>query len=234
MIAWSAVRALTFDCYGTLVDWECGILRDLRRGLAADLALPDEALLGLYAVAEPAAESGLFRPYRSVLRDVLARVAQAARTAVVDRDALVEGLATWPVFPDTAAALRRLGRRYRLCVVSNVDRDLFVETEQAIGIGFDEVVTADQVGAYKPSPAPLEEAMRRLQVEAAALVHVAQSLYHDIAPARRLGLGTVWVDRRRGRSGGATPAAPRDVEPDLRVDTLAQLASAAGCAESTR
>ena len=105
---------------------------------------------------------------------------------------------------------------------SNVDRDLFLETEERIGVRFDEVVTAEDVRSYKPSPAHLHEAMRRLGLGPEEIVHVAQSLHHDVAMAKPLGIRTVWVDRRAGRPGGAV--LPADVAADLRVETLAELA----------
>jgi len=221
MIDWSSVQALTFDCYGTLVDWEAGILRDLRAGLVTDAT--DEQLLDAYADAETGLEAGAYRPYREVLFAALARVASALSARVVDPQALVRGLATWPPFPDTVAALASLAQRFRLCVVSNVDRDLFDATEAALGAPFAEVVTADQVRSYKPASAHFEEAMRRLGLERGAIVHVAQSLFHDIEPAHALGLACVWVDRRGGRTGGATRPPRGQPSPDRIVGSLAEL-----------
>lgn len=225
MIDWSSVQALTFDCFGTLIDWETGILRDLRVGLSTDA--PDERLLGAYAEAESALEVGAFRPYRDVLREALARVGASLGAPVRDPEALVRGLPSWPAFADTREALGTLGRRYKLCIASNVDRDLFEGTAAVLGVRLDEIVTADQVRSYKPAPAHLEEAMRRLGVGRDGLVHVAQSLYHDIEPALAMGLTTVWVDRRGGRPGGATKAPAGAPSPHLTVRSLAALATAA-------
>ncbi|HKD99755.1 MAG TPA: haloacid dehalogenase type II [Planctomycetota bacterium] len=224
MIEWGSVRALTFDCYGTLVDWETGIVRDLRRGLAPPREVEAEEWLRLYAEAEAEIESGGFRKYRDVLREAQARVAAKVGARVVDRDALPNGLGSWPPFPDTLAALERLGKRFRLCITSNVDRDLFAATERALGVRFDEVVTADQVRAYKPDPALVREALSRLGLGPDDVVHVAQSLYHDIGMAQGLGLRAVWVDRRGGRPGGATRGVDA-AAPDLRVGSLAELAT---------
>jgi 2-haloalkanoic acid dehalogenase type II len=215
---WDGIRALTFDCYGTLVDWETGILRDLRRALG-DAGTDDELLLA-YAKSESALEAGPFQPYRVVLEEAARGVAAAIGRAVPE--GRVFDLPSWPPFPDTADALRRLGLRFRLCITSNVDRDLFLETEKALGVRFDEVVTADEVASYKPRPAHLTEAMRRLGLGPAEIVHVAQSLHHDVAMAKPLGVKTCWVDRRAGRPGGAV--LPADPIPDLRVTTLAELA----------
>ena len=216
MAFWDGIRALTFDCYGTIVDWETGILADLRR---AGLGGTDDELLAAYATAESRAESGEFRRYRDVLAEAAKGVA-AAIGARLDADAVFD-LPSWPPFSDAPEALRRLGLRFRLCITSNVDRDLFLETEKRLGVRFDEVVTADVVRSYKPRPAHLHEAMRRLGLEPHEIVHVAQSLHHDVAMAKPLGIQTVWVDRRAGRSGGAV--LPADAVPDLRVTSLAEL-----------
>lgn len=221
MIDWSSVQALTFDCYGTLIDWEAGIVRDLRAGLSTDAT--DDQLLAAYADAESVLELGAFRPYREVLVDALARVASLLGARVTEPYALVRGLPTWPPFPDSVASLAALSRRFRLCVVSNVDRDLFDGTEATLGAPFAEVVTADQVRSYKPAPAHFEEALRRLALDRGAVVHVAQSLFHDIEPARALGLRCVWVDRRRGRAGGATRPPRGTPAPDRTVGSLAEL-----------
>lgn len=222
---WSRIRALTFDCYGTLIDWETGILHDLRNGLG-DTGCSNEDLLVRYAEVEAAVEKGPFMPYRQVQREVLARIARDLGVEPRQPDALSRGLRSWPPFPDTIAALGRLGRRYRLCITSNVDRDLFEGTAARLGVRFDEVVTADQVRSYKPGTAHFEDAFRRLGLPASSIAHVAQSLYHDIVPARRLGLATVWVDRRAGRPGGATLPPDQTAIPDMRVESLAQLAEA--------
>lgn len=227
-IPWSAIRALTFDCYGTLVDWETGLAADLRAGLAATLRASDEQCLRWYADAEPRAEAGPFRPYRDVLRAALVDVAQQAQAPVRDPDALVRGLPHWPIFEDTTKALRALQSRFKLCVCSNVDRDLFDETEKRLGVRFDEVVTADEIRSYKPAPDHWKVALRRLQLAPQEVAHVAQSLYHDIGPATALSLRTVWVDRRSGRAGGATPPTQARVRPSLRVTSLAELVSQIG------
>jgi 2-haloacid dehalogenase len=215
-------RVLTFDCYGTLVDWETGLLKNLREGIAWREPPADDQLLAWYAQVEEAAETGPFRKYKDVLRAALAGVARWGGAEVVDPEAIVKGLPSWPVFDDTADALRTLKGKYKLCVVSNVDRDLFKQTNRAIGAEFDEVVTADQVESYKPRPNHFWEAMRRLDATPRDIVHVAQSLFHDHVPAKALGIRTVWVDRRRGRKGGAVP--PSDASPDLTVQSLRELA----------
>jgi 2-haloacid dehalogenase len=232
MNALSSIEALTFDCYGTLVDWEQGILSVLRpwaRGVG--VSVDDDALLQAFAQAEPACEQAMPRAlYPEILRAVFHRIA-----AAFDRPgdpgiaaSLAASVGTWPPFPDTAAALRRLAAQHRLVVVSNVDKLSFAGTQRQLGIDFDAVVTAEEVGAYKPDPRMFLRALELLEemaVGRAGVVHVAQSLYHDHAPAQALGLRTIWVDRRRGRaSQGATPPAPAGVKPTWTVGSLSELA----------
>jgi 2-haloacid dehalogenase len=221
---------LTFDCYGTLIDWETGILRALRPVLAGRLRpVPsDDEVLGLYAALEAAIEAGPYRSYREVLEQVvrgfgerLSFVASAAEAA-----ALPESLGDWLPFPDTVDSLQRLARVFKLAIISNVDDDLIAATLARLGVPFADVITAQQARSYKPSPGNFQLAMRRLAVPAAQILHVAQSLYHDVAPARKLGLATVWVNRRKGRSTpGATP--PATAVPDLEVPDLKTLADLA-------
>jgi 2-haloacid dehalogenase len=213
-------EALTFDCYGTLVDWDRGIVRDLRAALP-DVTATDGQLLDRYATAEAQAERPPFRSYRNVLRDVLEQLGRDFGITPRSPDALVSGLPSWPVFDDTRAALATLQKRFRLCIVSNVDRDLFTETEAQLGVRFDEVVTADQVGSYKPGPAHLVEACRRLGLARDQVLHVGQSQRHDVQMAQGLGMAAAWVDRPGGRASGAPVPG---LVPDLRVDSLAALA----------
>lgn len=218
-------KALTFDCYGTLIDWQRGIVEALqpivrRHGIEAY----DLDLLWLYSTFEAPiqAENPSMR-YAEVLRRVMDRFAAhlGLRLTSDDRDVLVRTLPDWPAFPDTAAALAALGASYKLCITSNIDNDLIAQTLARLGVRFDEVVTAQQLGSYKPQPAHWREAMRRMVVRREDLLHVAQSLYHDIAPAKSLGISTAWVNRY-GSEAGATPHAT--ATPDLEVASLAELA----------
>ncbi len=244
------VEALTFDCYGTIVDWESGILQaarallgltgggrgggSVRRGGAgpnggAERRLSDDALLELFGRLEPAAEQPPFRSYREVLTEVAEGMGEAVGWPVSAAAAarFADSVPEWPPFLDSRDALRRLSTKYRLAIVSNVDDDLFAGTAGRLGVTFDEVVTAQQVGCYKPEPDHFHEVLGRLELPVGAVVHVAQSLYHDIRPAKALGFTCTWVDRRTGRSGsGATP--PAEAEPDLVVPDLATLALEAG------
>jgi 2-haloacid dehalogenase len=229
----SRFDALTFDCYGTLIDWESGILAALRRAMP-EVALPDDTLLEAFARHEAEIEAGPYRAYREVLGQTLEAIAAelGARLEPGPEDAAAifgGSVVDWPAFPDSRAALADLAARYRLGVITNCDDDLFTASEGRLGVRFDPVVTAEQTRRYKPNPRGFEVAFERIGLPTSRILHVAQSLFHDHVTAKRLGLSTVWVDRRAGRGGsGATPpaeAAPDLVVPDLR--TLADLAVAA-------
>jgi 2-haloacid dehalogenase len=231
MLDFTRFQAMTFDCYGTLIDWEKGLLDALRPFAArATPPTPDtDALLECYARHEAAGERGPFRPYRDVMREALNGVARELGLEVRpgEEDALARSIALWPAFPDTADALRRLKPRFRLCVCSNIDRDLFQGSRPKLGVDLDGLVTAEDVRSYKPAPGHFERAPNALGVPKERILHVAQSLYHDIAPARELGYATVWVNRQRGR-WGATPRVMGDVRADVEVASMAQLAEAVG------
>ena len=227
---------LTFDCYGTLVDWEAGIIAAVRKVAAArggtpDPAAGDAAILSAFGAAEHVVQSERYRSYRDVLALTLARMGAALgfRPTPAQCDAFAASVGDWPAFPDTVDALRRLARRYRLGIVSNVDDDLFAMTRQRLRTDFDWVVTAQQVGSYKPAPAHFEEMAMRSGIPRERTLHVAQSLFHDIAPASALGYATVHVDRpSRGRDSGATP--PADATPDATVADMAGVARLLGVA----
>jgi 2-haloacid dehalogenase len=221
--------ALTFDCFGTLIDWEAGILAGLRRVLAPHgVAATADDLLEAYARAEAELEAGPYLRYRDVLGEGLRRVARGHGVEVTadEVDAFGGSVGEWPAFPDSASALARLKRRFRLGVITNCDDDLFALSNRRLGVEFDWIVTAQQVGAYKPDPRNFEVALERTGLPPERILHVAQSLFHDHVPARRLGLATAWIDRRRGRPGfGATP--PAEATPDLTVPDMATFAERA-------
>ena len=222
-LAPSAFDVITFDCYGTLVDWEAGILSVLAPLLARHGRRPPiEEILVLYAELESEAESGDYTSYRSVLVQVVTSLGRrfGFEPTPEEKDALWASIAAWLPYPDSVPALLSLKRTYKLGIISNVDDDLFVATARRLEVDLDWVVTASQVRAYKPSPAPFTEAMRRIGIHPSRILHAAQSLHHDVATAKALGLATVWVDRRRGRPGsGATPASEASADwtvPDMR------------------
>jgi len=224
--------ALSFDCYGTLIDWETG----LRQGLAKVAALSDsrlttETLLETYGEAEAATERdepGLIYP-EVIARSVTA--AGAAHGIEVPAELAVEigaSVPAWPAFPDSGEALARLKERYRLVILSNVDRASFAGSNDRLGIPFDLVLTAEEIGSYKPDPRNFEALLARVRemgIEPGRLLHVAQSLYHDHVPAKAAGLATVWIDRRHGQEGfGATPPPAAGVEPDWTFTSMAAFA----------
>jgi 2-haloacid dehalogenase len=229
MLDFNRFEILTFDCYGTLIDWEKGILSALNRILAAHGKKSDKAeLLRLYGDFEQREEAGPFRSYRAVLESVAGQFgAHFGFTAtVVEKRSLPDSLPNWKPWPDTAAALRRLKTRFRLAILSNVDDDLFAATRPQLGVEFDEVITAQQAQAYKPSLKIFELALSRIKAPAHRVLHVGQSVYHDVVPAQALGLATVWVNRPSARPGvGAVKAA--EARADLIVTSLAELAAAA-------
>ena len=227
-------EVVSFDCYGTLIDWESGITSGLRPVLANHgVEATDDEILALHAETEHRLQAtstpGSYVKYREVLGE---EVREAGRRWGFAPDpsevgALADSLRSWRPFPDTVEALRRLKSRYRLAIISNVDDGLFALTACHLEVEFDWIVTAEQAGTYKPSTNNFEVATGRMGVAPETLLHAAESLFHDVVPAKKLGLSTVWVHRRAGKEGfGATP--PADAEPDFVVPDLETLASELG------
>jgi 2-haloacid dehalogenase len=220
---------LTFDCYGTLIDWERGILEALRPVLAAHGAeAGDEELLEAYGRHETEVEAGPYRRYREVLSETLCRIGAGFgfEPTEAELDRFSGSVGDWPAFPDSAPALARLKQRFKLAVLTNCDDDLFAQSQARLGIEFDWVITAEQARSYKPSHRNFELAFSTIGLPRDRILHVAQSLFHDHVPAKSLGMATVWVDRRRGKGeSGATP--PADAVPDLVVPDLRSLAELA-------
>ena len=217
---------LTFDCYGTLVDWEAGIIGAVnavcvQHGTAAS----DAAILTAFGEAEHVVQAERYRTYRKVLALTLARMGPSLgfHPAPSQCDTFAASVGDWPPFPDTIDALHRLGARFQLGIVSNVDDDLFAATTERLDTDFDWVVTAQQVGSYKPATAHFEEMAMRSGISVGRTLHVAQSLFHDIGPASALGYATVHVNRpSRGSDSGATP--PAVARPNTEVPDMASLA----------
>jgi 2-haloacid dehalogenase len=218
-------KFLTFDCYGTLIDWETGILGAFRSILNNHKKdLNDAEILNLYAELESAIESGEFKPYREVLKEVVrgfsARL--AFKPTEQEADSLPESVKDWRPFPDTVSALKSLARHYKLCIISNIDDDLFAHSARQLDVPFHVVVTALQARSYKPSRSNFRLALNQIGEPREQVLHVAESLFHDIVPARALGIKNVWVDRSKGKRGRASRTA--DVKPDLEVRDLKTLA----------
>jgi 2-haloalkanoic acid dehalogenase type II len=233
--AFTGVRALSFDCYGTLIDWEAGLAAELvpwarRAGITAS----DQELVAAFGGRETEVEREQpATPYPDVLAAVLERLGEQFGVDVAPEESRAFGASVprWPAFADSHDALVRLGARYRLVILSNVDRASFEASRRRLDVTFDLVITAQDVGSYKPDPRNVDALLAGaadLGVAPHELVHVAQSLYHDHEPARRAGLRTVWVDRRHDQPGwGATPP-PTDpgVAPTWRVTSMHDLADA--------
>jgi 2-haloacid dehalogenase len=222
-------EALSFDCYGTLIDWENGILMALRPVLDAhDVAVEEDSLLEAFGAHETAIEAGEYRPYREVLAGVLGRLGDELGFSPTDDElsAFASSVGEWPPFQDAPPSLRALGSRFGLAAITNCDDDLFARSAERLGVDFDWVITAERARAYKPSRRNFDLAFETIALPPERILHVAQSLFHDHVPAKQLGLASVWVDRREGKAGpGATP--PATAEPDLRVPDLATLAELA-------
>ena len=225
-------KALSFDCYGTLIDWETGLSAALaplagRAGKPVD----DEALasFGTLESAVQAAHPGWLYP--AVLAEVHRRLAerwQVARDSA-EEAAFAASVGDWPAFADTPAALFYLKRHFRLIVLSNIDKRSFALSNLRLGVEFDRILTAEEIGSYKPDPRNFEFLVGRLAEDGISkdeILHVAQSLFHDHVPANRIGLASAWIDRRSGRGGGATPVPDEGVHYDFRFETLQQLADA--------
>jgi len=221
----SPFSTISFDCYGTLIDWESGILPVLRGVLANHRqSLSDAAILELYGEFEAEAESGPYQSYRDMLQSVVRSFAERLHfeASSAEIHSLHESVHQWPAFSDTALALRELQKRFKLVVISNIDDDLFAETRKHLGVEFDGVITAEQARSYKPSINNFQIALRTLALSPDRLLHAAQSIYHDVVPARSLGISTVWVNRKSARPGiGAVRAST--ARPDLEVPDLASL-----------
>jgi 2-haloacid dehalogenase len=230
MLDLSRYKVLTFDCYGTLIDWEAGILRAIRPVIARyGIGVDDREILETYAQLEAKHEEGDCVSYAMVLRLVMTEMSLrfGFDATPAELDCLSRSIGDWEPFPDTAVALRRLSNRYKLAIVSNIDDRLFAATAKRLEVPFDWVVTAEQARAYKPSHTVFELALEKVGYPRGEILHVAQSVYHDIIPAKSLGLATVWVNRRTGKAGsGAT--LPASAKPDVEVASLDGLARLAG------
>lgn len=230
--------ALSFDCYGTLIDWETGLSVVLRRwaddhGVRAST----EDLLTAFAAHETSVETA--HPsdlYPDVLTRAMHNLGEqlGARVSEAEARSLAVSVADWPAFDDSAEALARLAARYQLIILSNVDRQSFAGSNRRLGDVFTSVITAQDVGAYKPSPRnfeALDEERRRLGIDDGRLLHVAQSLFHDHVPAHAAGLPTVWINRRHGTPGwGATPAPSETITPNWTFTSMAAFADACDAA----
>jgi 2-haloalkanoic acid dehalogenase type II len=226
-------QVLSFDCYGTLIDWETGIADGLGRCFRGPAgAAGRTALLAAFARAEAAQQQETpALPYRQVLVRVAKRLAGefGVDLSAADAEAFGALVGGWQPFPDTVPALRHLRRHYRLIILSNVDRASFEATSRRLEVDFDAVCTAEDIGSYKPDPrnfAYLIERVAGLGLPASAILHTGQSLYHDHLPAKAAGLATAWIDRGGAAIGGTAADKPQSATPDFRFATLGEMAEA--------
>ncbi|HET9531111.1 MAG TPA: HAD family hydrolase [Blastocatellia bacterium] len=214
---------ITFDCYGTLIDWESGIFTAIQTEAARDgVSLDREQIISAYMAVEPEVESQAYRPYRQVLAETASRVSARLGWSV-DRERasfLADSVPSWEPFADTNPALERLASRFKLGILSNIDDDILAATLRHFAVDFELIVTAQQVRSYKPGHAHFLEARRR--AANSRLLHAAQSYFHDVVPARELEIPVVWVNRNAESipEGGASPT--------REVSNLAELADLLG------
>ena len=225
---------LSFDCYGTLIDWERGILAALAPWLAdSGIAAAEEEVLEAFAAAESALQAeapAMLSP--ALLAAVHGRMARRWGVAEDAAAAAAFGASVgdWPAFADAPEALRQLQRHHRLVILSNVDRAGFRRSNDRLGVEFAAVHTAEDIGSYKPAQRNFDYLVARLAaqgIDKAQILHTAQSPFHDLVPARAAGLATAWIDRRHDKPGGGATAPASEVRPDFRFHSLAAMAAAA-------
>jgi 2-haloalkanoic acid dehalogenase type II len=237
MISVDQFNTLTFDCYGTLIDWERGILAELRpwadRHGRQDLS--DDLILETFGTTEATCEAETPSTlYPQILEEVHRRLARqwGIRSTADEVTSFGQSVGRWPAFADSPAALQYLKLHYKLVIISNVDRASFALSNRKLGVEFDRIITAQDVGSYKPNLQNFRYALADLErtfgVVKEHILHTAQSIFHDVVPAKQLGLTTLWVNRRQDvRGWGATPepgVAGDAAKPDLEVGSLAEFA----------
>jgi 2-haloacid dehalogenase len=232
MLDLTMFEVMTFDCYGTLIDWESGIASAMGKMLKSHgVTLEGNEILELFAKLESRIEAGTFHNYKTVLAKVAEGFGQELgfiphRSEI---ESFSRSVVDWPPFHDSVETLHCLKKRYGLAVISNVDNDLFAFSAQHLKTDFDWLITAEEVKSYKPSLNNFYYAIEKIGIPKERILHVAQSLYHDIEPAAVVGLKTVWINRRHDKEGfGATPAAK--ATPDMELPDLLSLASLVGLA----
>jgi len=234
-------KVLSFDCYGTLIDWETGLWRALGP-LAAAAGVSREAALESFGALE--AEQEHETPslvYRDLLARVYGKLSKHWRVPSSEQQARAFGLSVgdWPAFPDTPAALAELKQHYKLVILSNIDRQNFARSNQKLGVSFDAICTAEDIGSYKPNPKNFDylvDRVRGLGHDRSEILHTAQSLFHDHVPAESIGLARCWINRRgdKGLGSGATKSVAAMPKLDFEFPTLGAMAEAARLARRER
>jgi 2-haloacid dehalogenase len=230
----SDFSVLTFDCYGTLIDWETGISEALAPWLVrAGVSLGRDQILETFAELESAQQVATpSMRYPDLLAEVHQGLAERFGIAPDPKAAEEFGasVGNWPAFPDSAEALAVLEQHYQLVILSNVDRASFAQSNARLGVSFDAIYTAEDIGSYKPDPRNFDHLLGRLAergIGKEQILHTAESLHHDHIPAKRIGLATCWIHRRAGKQGhGATRVPDAEVHPDFRFESLAAMADA--------
>jgi 2-haloalkanoic acid dehalogenase type II len=227
----SDYEALSFDCYGTLIDWESGLFAALTPLLTRAGGLPRDTVLQDFARLESRQQANTpGMRYPDLLAEVHGQLAREWHVSPDPAEAAAFGasVADWPAFPDTVEALQYLKQHFRLIILSNVDRGSFQATNRRLGVTFDAIYTAEDIGSYKPDPRNFAYLLDRAREQGVAqdkLLHVAQSLFHDHVPANAVGLASAWIDRRQGTAGATAPVTG-DVQYDFRFDSLGALTEA--------
>ncbi|MCC5614058.1 haloacid dehalogenase type II [Nostoc sp. CHAB 5836] len=227
MINFHQYKTLTFDCYGTLIDWENGILGVLKPLLLAhNTNLDENQILELFAELEAELEIGHYIKYREVLKGVVQKFGErfGFEPTAGELNSLADSIQYWLPFPDTVEALRALKQKFQLVIISNVDDDLFAFSAKHLEVEFDQIITAEQAKSYKPSLNNFRLAIERINLPLDQILHVAASVYHDIVTAKCLGLSTVWVNRRADQEGANTTK-KAESQSDLEVPDLKTLAT---------
>ncbi len=228
-------KALSFDCYGTLIDWEKGILASLQPLLRKTAhSLSEDAVLETYAETESAQEieTPTMR-YTELLRIVYTNLARkwGVETTEDESAAFGDSVVEWPPFADSPESLQYLKKHYKLVILSNVDRESFEGSNQKLGVGFDAIYTAEDIGSYKPDRRNFEYLVSHIEtdfgIDKSQILHTAQSLFHDHVPATAMGLATAWIDRRYDKKGwGATKPPPTEARIDFHFHSMADLVEA--------
>ena len=228
----SDFKALSFDCYGTLIDWESGILAALKK-LQDRAGVSGDELLEAYGEVEHQVEEEFpALAYSQLLEKVHSGLSRRFGLSADSVEAAKFGASVgdWPAFPDSAEALRYLKQHFTLIILSNVDRLSFAGSQQRLGVEFDFVFTAQDIGSYKPDLRNFEYMLAQLEgnrITKPDLLHVAQSLFHDHAPANRMGIASAWIDRRHEKAGGGATVIPEPIPHyDFRFTSLGALADA--------
>lgn len=214
------LKAIAFDCYGTLVDWEAGItsfLTEVLREKGASVSIPE--LVKVREDIDFEMVQGPYESYKKILHSSLKETFHRFQINYAERDGdrFVQSVPTWPVFKETRRALERLGRNRQLAIISNIDNDIIEKTKANIGIDFAVTVTAQQAASYKPTLKPFQMALKKLDAKPGGVLHVSSGFRYDIPPARKLGIRTAWVNRK-------SEQAPRSERADYEFKDLTELA----------